>query len=366
MRSDGPTIRAQRAGWVFLAALAAAATLPAQAAPTPPTVDDQPGITIEMLDAMTRLPGNLGPLPPVPVPLDNPQNEDKIQLGRMLFFDKRLSLDRAQSCASCHDPRKAFGDGRPRALGLHGKELARRSPTVLNAAYNPLQFWDGRASSLEQQAEGPLLSGAEMSMLTERRLVERLQEVPEYQERFREVFGGVPTLKNVAKAIAAFERTLVTPNGRFDLYLRGDKGSLSDGEKRGLILFIGKAACSQCHNGPNLTDNRFHRLGLPAGRGPRDVGRLGITGNEQDRGAFKTPTLRNTALMAPYMHDGGFKTLADVIDFYDRGGDRVARKSPLIVRLDLTTQEKADLIAFLGSLTGPLPVFPGAVAVRSE
>lgn len=358
-------MRVQVVAWLWLASVAGAATLAAEA-PAVPAPDEQLGITIEMLDGMTRLPGNLGPLPAVPVPADNPQSEEKIQLGRMLFFDKRLSRDRTQSCASCHDPEMAFRDGRSRAQGFNGKELPRHSPSLLNVAYNPVQFWDGRASTLEQQAEGPLLAATEMSMLSEDRLIRRVQAVPEYRQRFRAVFGGGPTLKNVTKAIAAFERTLVTPNGRFDQYLRGDKSALSDVEKRGLIVFIGKAACSQCHNGPNLTDNRFHRLGLAAGSGPRDVGRLGVTGRESDRGCFKTPTLRNSVLTAPYMHDGSLKTLSDVIDFYDRGGDAVRRKSPLMVRLDLSAQEKADLLAFLQSLTGPLPSPQGHVSERTE
>jgi cytochrome c peroxidase len=358
-------VRGQVVAWLLLAGVARSAALAAEA-PGASAPVEQLGITIEMLDAMTRLPGNLGPLPAVPVPADNPQSEEKIELGRMLFFDKGLSLDRTHSCASCHDPELAFRDGRSRAQGFRGRELPRRSPSVLNAAYNPVQFWDGRASTLEQQAEGPLLGATEMSLLSEGRLIRRVQAVPEYRQRFRAVFGGGPTLKNVTQAIAAFERTLVTPNGRFDRYLRGDKSALGDGEKRGLILFIGKAACSQCHNGPNLTDNRFHRLGLAAGPGPRDAGRLRVTGKESDRACFKTPTLRNSALTAPYMHDGSLKTLSDVIDFYDRGGDAVRGKSPLIVRLDLSAQEKADLLAFLQSLTGPLPSPQAHVTERTE
>jgi cytochrome c peroxidase len=309
-----------------------------------------------MLDQMSRLPGDLGPLPPVPVSADNPQDEAKIDLGRKLFFDPRLSRDRVQSCASCHDPRKGFSDGRPRAVGFGGRELARRSPSVLNAAYNVRQFWDGRAWSLEQQAEGPILAAAEMNMSAD--LVgTRLQAIPEYNRSFQAVFGGRPTLENVAKAIAAFERTLITSDSPFDAYTRGDKAALSINEKRGLILFIGKAACVQCHKGPNLTDSRFHRLGLPLrAPGPEDVGRFAVSGKEQDRGAFKTPTLRNVSSRAPYMHDGALKTLEEVVDFYDRGGDGDPQKSPLIFELGLSQQEKSELIAFLRSLAGQPPV----------
>jgi cytochrome c peroxidase len=350
------TPHAWRVGqWVLLACLTGA---PALVGPVGSCESAPPGpvaLTIDALDGMTRLPGELGPLPPAPVSADNPQDEAKVELGRKLFFDARLSRDRIQSCASCHDPEKGFSDGRPRAVGFEGRELARRSPSVLNAAYNHHQFWDGRASSLEQQAEGPLLAAAEMNMSADL-LSARLGAIPEYNRLFQGVFGGSPTLKNVAKAIAAFERTLTTPNAPFDAYARGNKNALTINEKRGLILFIGKAACVQCHNGPTFTDSRFHRLGVPRRTpGPEDVGRFAVSGHDQDRGAFKTPTLRNVSLRAPYMHDGALKTLEEVVDFYDRGGDLDPQKSPLIFELGLSKQEKSDLIAFLRSLTGQGP-----------
>jgi cytochrome c peroxidase len=316
---------------------------------------EEMGITIGMLDQMSRLPGGLGPLPLILWPADNPQGEAKIQLGKRLFFDKALSRDRVQSCASCHNPENGFSDGRPRALGLRGKELPRHSPSVLNSAYNPLQFWDGRAKSLEEQAEGPMLAPAEMNMTSED-LVSRLKSLPEYSGQFRAVFDEEPTLKNIAKAIATYERTLVTPNSRFDAYARGDKNALSNSEKRGLILFIGKAACAQCHTGGNFTDNRFHRLGLPlGGPGETDLGRFAVTGQEEDRGSFKTPSLRNVALTAPYMHNGMLKSLEAVVEFYDRGGNVVLGKSALIFELGLSGPEKADLVAFLKTLTGEMP-----------
>jgi cytochrome c peroxidase len=360
-----PTPHAWRIGrWALLACVTGAQALvrPVGSSESPPPVPV--AITIDMLDGMTRLPGDLGPLPPVPVSADNPQDEAKVELGRRLFFDARLSRDRAQSCASCHDPEKGFSDGRPRAVGFEGRQLARRSPSVLNAAYNNHQFWDGRASSLEQQAEGPLLAAAEMNMSADL-LGARLGAIPEYNRSFQGVFGGSPTLKNAARAIAAFERTLITPNAPFDAYARGKKDALTFNEKRGLILFIGKAACVQCHNGPTFTDSRFHRLGVQ-GRtpGPEDVGRFAVSGHDQDRGAFKTPTLRNVCLTAPYMHDGAFKTLEEVVDFYDRGGDSDPQKSPLIFELGLSQQEKSDLIAFLRSLAGQRPV--GSTPGRSR
>jgi cytochrome c peroxidase len=319
---------------------------------SPAAMEDEPvGLTIEMLEQLSRLPGDIGPLPAVPVPADNPQEAKRIELGRRLFFDTRLSRDRAQSCASCHDASRAFCDGRPRALGFHGRELARNSPTVLNAAFNSYQFWDGRAATLEEQAGGPMLAAGEMNM-TREEVVARVRAARDYRRRFRAVFGGEPSFDEIAKAIASFERTLVTPDSAFDRYARGERGALSAAEKRGLVLFVGKAACTQCHKGPNFTDDRFHRVAAA----PLDVGRFAVSAKEEDRGAFKTPTLRNAALTAPYMHDGRFRTLQEVVDFYDRGGDGGPAQSPLIFALDLTTQEKADLVSFLSSLSGRLPV----------
>jgi cytochrome c peroxidase len=315
-----------------------------------------PAITPAMLDSMRALPGGLSALPVVPIPPDNPQTPAKIELGKKLFFDTRLSLDRASSCASCHSAEKAFADGLPRAKGFQGVTLPRNSPTVLNAAYNTAQFWDGRAATLDEQCKGPLLAPAEMNMLDEKHLVDRLNSIPGYRHDFQTIFGGSPSLDNVARAVAAFERTLVTPGSRFDRYAMGDKAALTDQEKRGLIVFIGKAACSECHNGPNFSDNKYHNLGVVAAHGnPQDPGRYAITKNEEDRNAFKTPTLRNVALTAPYMHDGSSATLEEVVELYDRGGGDAPNKSKLIYKLNLTSQEKTDLVAFLKALTGTLP-----------
>ncbi|HEY2361799.1 MAG TPA: cytochrome-c peroxidase, partial [Candidatus Angelobacter sp.] len=199
-----------------------------------------PAITPQMLDTLKVLPGGLAALPAVPVPADNPQSADKVELGKKLFFDTRLSLDSASSCATCHSPEKAFADGLSRAKGFKGVTLPRNSPTVLNAAYNSAQFWDGRAATLDEQCKGPLLAPAEMNMLDEKNLVDRLNAIPGYRHEFQSVFGGPPSLDSVTKAVAAFERTLITPDLRFDRYAMGDKNALSDAEKRGLILFIGK------------------------------------------------------------------------------------------------------------------------------
>ncbi len=314
-----------------------------------------PSITPAMLDTLKTLPGSLNALPAVPIPADNPQSQAKIELGKKLFFDTRLSLDRASSCATCHNPEKAFADGLPRARGFQGALLPRNSPTVLNAAYNTAQFWDGRAATLDEQCKGPLLAPAEMNMLDEKHLVDRLNSIPGYRQDFQTIFGGPPTLDNVVRSVAAFERTLVTPGSRFDHYAAGDKNALTEQEKRGLIVFIGKGACSECHNGPNFTDNKFYNLGVIPHSGPEDAGRYAVTKKEEDRNAFKTPSLRNIALTAPYMHDGSIATLEEVIELYDRGGGEGQNKSKLIYKLDLNAQEKTDLVAFLRALTGEMP-----------
>ncbi len=311
------------------------------------------GVTVEMLDALTPLPGDIGALPDVPLPADNLQTAAKVELGRRLFFETLLSYDRKVSCATCHDPARGFADGRSLGIGFAGKALGRNSPTVLNAAFNNLQFWDGRASSLEEQAAGPIMAAAEMHMSSEREVVRRLSNLSQYRSAFQEVFGGPPSLKAVARAIAAFERTLVTRDCAFDRYAAGNKGALSDPQKRGLLLFVGKAGCTQCHLGRNFTDDKFYRIGLPTSR--RDAGRFAVTRVEEDRGAFKTPSLRNVALTAPYMHDGSVPTLEQVVDLYDRGGDVREGLSDRILPLELTTPEKADLVAFLQSLTGAVP-----------
>jgi cytochrome c peroxidase len=302
----------------------------------------------QMIDSLQELPVGLGSPPKLEVPADNPQSPEKVELGRELFFNKDLSGDHSLSCASCHDPASGFSDGKPRAIGFQGKQLRFHTPTVLNAAYDSYQFWDGRALSLEQQAVGPITSTSEMNMPSETELVSRLDADPRYRQEFQSVFAEAASLKSVVKAIAAYERTLLTPNSRFDRYAAGDKAALTLPEKHGLVLFIAHARCSRCHDGPNFTDNKFQNTGV----GNNDEGRFAVTQQEADRGAFKTPGLRNAALHAPYMHDGSLPTLEAVIDYYDRGGDDKKGKSPFMLRIGLTTEEKQDLLAFLKTLNG--------------
>ena len=294
----------------------------------------------------------LGQLPKMPIPAQNLQTEAKVELGRMLFFDPRLSKDNTISCASCHVPAAGFADPRQFSLGMGGQQGGRNAPTVLNTGYQTLQFWDGRAGSLEEQALGPVQNPIEMAE-TPPNVVKKLNAVPEYRKRFKEVFGTEVTKEGIARAVAAFERTVVSTNSAFDKYVAGDKKALSDPAQRGLALFAGKARCVSCHNGPNFTDNKFHNIGVPqVGPLKEDLGRYVVTKQDKDRGAFKTPTLRSVALTAPYMHDGVFKTLEEVIEFYNKGGESVTGKDALMNALKLTDPEKKDLVEFLKALTG--------------
>ena len=296
----------------------------------------------------------LVPLPQaVPAPKDNPTTPEKIALGKQLFFDPRLSGDNTMSCATCHLPEKAFGDGLPRAKGHDGKILSRNTPSLLNVGFFERYDWDGRAKSLEEQALGPIQSPDEMNQdLAE--LERELNAVPGYVEQFQKVFGTKVTRDGIAKSLAAFQRTLVTKPSPFDRYLAGDKDALSAEAKRGMELFSGDADCVRCHRGPLLSDNQFYRLGLSS----KDNGRISVTGNKEDKGRFRTPSLRNISETGPYMHNGSRKTLFEVVEFYYRGvPPEAADGLPLDVKplLGLTFTEIPAVVAFLESLTGEPP-----------
>lgn len=296
----------------------------------------------------------LGPLPSIQIPAANAQFDAKVDLGKLLFFDPRLSKDGSISCASCHVPAAGFSDPRQFSIGVGGKMGGRNAPPVLNAAYNHVQFWDGRAGSLEEQALGPMQNPIEMANTLEL-AVKKLSKVKGYQTRFQAIFGHGVSADGIAQALAAFERTLISTNSPFDRHMAGDKSALSEAAQRGLALFQGKAKCVLCHNGPNFTDNKFHNIGVPqVGPLKEDLGRYNVTKRDADRGAFKTPSLRSVALTAPYMHTGGFKTLDDVMEFYNKGGEAVQGKDAFMTALNLTDQEKKDLVEFLKSLTGEL------------
>jgi len=291
-------------------------------------------------------------LPEIPVPASNPMTKDKIDLGRELFFDKRLSEDATVSCASCHNPQKGFSDANPLSPGMHGLKGLRHTPTLINVAFQPYQFWDGRASSLEDQTLGPLHNPAEMGPSAQE-AVTRLKGLPYYREQFQKVFHGPITRENISLALASFERTIVSGNSPYDQYVAGNKTSLNQKALRGLDLFNGKAHCKLCHQGFNFSDGLFHNLGVGwNGKEFSDVGRYGVTGIFKDRGAFKTPTLRQICQTVPYMHDGSLATLEAVLDFYDQGGNPNPQLDVLIQPLHLTSEEKETLLEFLRSLTG--------------
>lgn len=312
------------------------------------------------IDEVKELPGGLRVLPPPPVNPENPATPAKVELGRQLFEDPRLSGDQSLSCESCHPAEMGYAEAVPFSEGMEGQPMPRHTPTLLNAAYYRFINWDGKFASTAQLVPAVLANPKNMNMQDEAVLVDRLESVPEYRASFREVFGGPATKQRVAYALDAYVFSLTTPNSPFDRYAAGDKNALTDAQKRGLMLFVGKAECTLCHRGPNFEDDQFHALGI---RGT-DLGRFTVTGVEADRYAFKTPTIRNVELTAPYMHDGSLATLRDVVDFYDAGGGDQQPKSVLLRKLNLTAREKSDLVAFLESLTGKVLKKESRVAAK--
>lgn len=284
----------------------------------------------------------------VPHPPENAFSPERVELGRRLFFDPRLSGSNWISCATCHNPGFAWGDGLPKGIGHGMQPLGRRTPTVLNTAWASSLFWDGRASTLEEQALGPISAPGEMNMDMEG-MLEKVRALEGYRELFAKAYPDEPlTEKTVAKAIAAYERTLVSGIAPFDRWVAGDDGAISAAAKRGFVVFNGKGNCAACHSSWRFTDDSFHDIGIPGD----DLGRGQFVPLETMQHAFKTPTLRNVDQRAPYMHDGSEATLEDVIELYDLGG-RVKRPSlsPEIAPLGLSEQEKRDLLAFLETLT---------------
>ncbi len=323
-----------------------------------------------------------------PIPLDNPQTPEKIELGKLLFFDTRIGGDASVSCADCHMPKQGWGFNDPISRGYPGVIHWRNSQTVVNAAFLGKLFWAGAAKSLESQAPGAALGA--VSGNGERDMVEaRLAFIPEYVKRFKKVFGDDwPKVNNVWKAMSAFERTLIHNDTPFDKYMRGDKKALSEQQVRGLNLFKGKANCVECHNGPLLTDQKFYNLGVPRAEDWTESGLAQITfryeqyakgtteelyrkikddaglyyrtKQKSDMGKFRTPPLRYTAYTAPFMHNGSFFDFDEIVDFYNEGGDSneftdgtlAKTKTKLLKPLKLTDEEKEDLVAFLESLSG--------------
>jgi len=312
----------------------------------------------------------------------NPLTRAKIELGRQLYFDTRLSADSTVSCASCHDPATGYTAHTPTGVGIGGQKGGRNSPVSFNRILSAAQFWDGRADSLEAQAIGPIANPVEMGF-THDGVVQRLREIPAYRRQFEKVFGEL-TIERVGQAIAAFERVLVTAPSPYDF---GDEwrrleaidaddladdpalakrhadakaaaaaAPLSEAAIRGREIFFGtKGNCSACHVGANLADEKFHNIGIGMDKSEPDPGRFAVTKDPKDTGAFKTPTVRNVALTAPYMHDGSLATLEEVVEWYDKGGHANPHLSEKIKPLRLTAEDKADLVAFMQACTGPTP-----------
>jgi len=313
--------------------------------------------------------GKLEPVGPVPVPATNVQTPEKVELGKQLFFDRRLSGDGTMSCSTCHDPEKGFSDDLAISLSYPTTRNWRNSPTLINVGFQKFLFHDGRAKTLEEQALFPMMSAFEMNRNLDF-LEEVIRSVPEYVDAFRKVFGGEVTRERMAMAIAAFERTIVSVNSPLDRFLGGDKKALSADVAKGYDVFIGKGKCAECHDGVNLADNKFYALHVPENieqeKDPRvaatrrfvakvshyddyrnlteDPGRYLVTKDRKDWKAFRTPTLRDIAKTGPYMHNGIFESLEQVIDFFDGGG---GKGNTVLKPLGLSEQEKKDLKTFL-------------------
>ncbi|TWT94404.1 cytochrome-c peroxidase [Stieleria varia] len=356
------------------------------------------GVTMEQVQAWLADPTNHEPLTVklpkglsaaegnIYIPADNPMTRAKIELGRQLYFDTRLSNDNTISCASCHDPSMGYGANTQFGVGVLGQTGGRNSPVSYNRIISTLQFWDGRAASLEEQAVGPIANPIEMGNSHDA-CIASLKKIPVYTAQFNSVFSDGVTIDNVGRAIAAFERTLVTGPAPYDYQVQVDQfekvfaddlefldeepelkakydafkkaaasAPMSESAKRGMKLFAGKANCAACHAGANFSDEQYHNLGVGMDGEKPDLGRYEITKEEKDKGAFKTPTLRNVALSAPYMHDGSQKTLEEVVEWYNKGGHKNPWLSDKMKPLNLTPQEAADVVAFMKEgLTGTFP-----------
>ncbi len=324
------------------------------------------------------------------IPSDNPQTPEKIALGQKLFFDGRLSADGTVACSTCHDPARAFTDGRPASIGIQGRVGQRNAPTVLNALYNKMQFWDGRATTLEEQAALPIVNHVEMGQPDLDATVARIATIGEYQQAFQRVFGRAPNSTDLARAIASYERTLLSFDSPFDHFIAGDKNAIDDAAKRGWEIFNTRGNCNKCHalteekrDVTHFTDNDFHNIGVGIVRhnvvalarqaghlvnsgdsaaidraaiqtDMSALGRFLITKKENDIASFKTPNLRNIVVTGPYFHDGSHETLWDVMDHYNKGA---GLKNPYLDQdiqpLALTEGDIDDVVAFMASLTSP-------------
>jgi len=287
----------------------------------------------------------------VPLPVDNTPTAARVSLGKDLFFDQLLSTDGSTSCASCHRPEYAFAEPDTVSHGVGGRPGKRNTPSVLNTAYYPVLLWDGRHTSLESQALAPLLHPDEMANEDEASLVERLEQ--KYGQRTQDTMGEPLSITSIAKALACYQRTLFSGDSDFDRFEAGQREAIGEAARRGRTLFFGSTGCGNCHVPPLFTDFEFHNLGAGwRGTGDDDLGRFVVTGEQHDIGAFRTPSLRDVARTAPYMHDGSIGTLREVVEFYNRGGKANENRDGLIASLGLSSAEIDDLVAFLKTLNG--------------
>jgi len=304
----------------------------------------------ELPAALDRVPA-LGLPEVVPEPPENPFSEERAALGRRLFFDPVLSVDRSVSCASCHRPDHGFADTRSKSVGVRGRTTLRNAPTLLNRAFGRHFMWDGRFSTLEDQVLQPIENELEMGLALDR-AVERLRADPEYATAFEAAFPGGVSRDNLGRALATFVRGLLLGDSPVDRFrMRGDHASLTTLQRTGLWVYESKGRCWKCHFGPNFTDEGFHNTGVGALLGEPVPERFEVTGDESDRGRFKTPTLRGLAFTAPYMHDGSLQTLEDVVAFYRIGGGANAHLDERLQPADLTDREAEALVAFLEALS---------------
>lgn len=291
-------------------------------------------------------------LPPIPFPDDNPYTPQRAALGKLLFFDGRLSSNGKVSCAFCHDPAHAFSGTSAFSPGVTGRLTGRHTPTLINRAYGKSQFWDGRAPTIEAQVIIPVTHPDEMGMKADD-AARAIASVPGYAPLFDAAFGdSTVTFDRIAKAIGAFERTIVSGNSPYDRFLAGDKTAVSKEAREGIDFFNGKAECAECHLGPDFTNEKFENLGIGMDRTNPDPGREVVTHKRGDLGKFKTPTLRDLASRGPYMHDGRFKTLGEVLDFYAKGGIPNPHVDERLLQFYMDAKSKAALLAFLDSLNG--------------
>ncbi len=287
------------------------------------------------------------------IPKDNPLTKEGVELGKLLFFDKRLSVNNTVSCATCHMAEVAYTDGQPVSTGVFRRQGGRSAPTSINRLYGKMHFWDGRAATMEAQAVMPITDHLEMAMPSHKAVEDKLNTIQGYKKLFQEVFGTDVTIGGVGKAMASFQRTLLSGNSAVDKFDRGvDDNALSLSAQRGMEVFREKGRCTSCHSGFNFTDEEFHNLGIDWDTGKIDLGRFRVTKDQKHIGAFKTPTLREVARTAPYMHDGRFGTLKDVVAFYSQGGIKNPFQDSDIRVLNLTEQEQEDLVQFLIGLNG--------------